>query len=268
MLFDDPPEYFDHPVGFVSFAMDGIEQLLPNAGPRTGQMDLDNVRGHFDLVNHQLLRLRSALAVATVLGRALVVPELWCGLDRWWAPHAGTIPGSNFELPFQCPLDHVVDLEAWDRDLSVDAHGPKIAWRESSFFRNPRMPAHINGSRVTVEVCEAGEPGCADGGAPVAPSSGKVRIQPGLDSEALKKALSGLEGTKVVEFKTMDGAFGGFSRIADRERFYARLRTYASIWCCIHAHPGHVHYDMLFDVPHVDKFGRSWNGTWELGPGP
>jgi hypothetical protein len=46
-----------------------------------------------------------------VLGRALIIPELWCGADRYWAPHAGVIPGAALRLPFRCPLDHVLDLE-------------------------------------------------------------------------------------------------------------------------------------------------------------
>lgn len=40
-------------------------------------------------MNHQIERIRSALAIASTLGRALIVPQLWCGQDRWWAPHAG-----------------------------------------------------------------------------------------------------------------------------------------------------------------------------------
>ncbi len=56
-------------------------------------------------------QIRSAMAVATALGRTLVIPALWCGADRWWAPHNGIIPGSALRLPFQCPLDHVLDLE-------------------------------------------------------------------------------------------------------------------------------------------------------------
>lgn len=57
------------------------------------------------------LQVRSAMALASVLNRTLVIPELWCGADRWWAPHGGIIPGSSLHLPFPCPLDHVLDLE-------------------------------------------------------------------------------------------------------------------------------------------------------------
>jgi hypothetical protein len=58
------------------------------------------------------LQLRNAMALATVLNRTLVLPAFWCGLDRYWAPHSGTLPGSDFKLPFPCPADHVVDLES------------------------------------------------------------------------------------------------------------------------------------------------------------
>lgn len=47
-----------------------------------------------------------------ITGRAVILPSLWCGMDRWWAPHAGTIPGSGLQLPYLCPADHVLDLEA------------------------------------------------------------------------------------------------------------------------------------------------------------
>lgn len=57
-------------------------------------------------------QLRTAMALATVLNRTLILPPLWCGLDRYWAPHAGTLPGSTFKLPFLCPADHVLDLES------------------------------------------------------------------------------------------------------------------------------------------------------------
>ena len=52
-------------------------------------MDLANVQGHFRLVNYQITQIRNALAISSVLGRAIIVPQLWCGQDRWWAPHAG-----------------------------------------------------------------------------------------------------------------------------------------------------------------------------------
>ena len=63
------------------------------------------------LIRLALVQIRMALALASALNRTVVLPELHCGADRWWAPHAGNIPGSFTPLPFACPLDHVLDLE-------------------------------------------------------------------------------------------------------------------------------------------------------------
>jgi hypothetical protein len=77
------------------------------------------------------VQLRTAFALATVLNRTLILPPLWCGLDRYWAPHAGTLPGSTFKLPFLCPADHVLDLESeWTswRDTGSCFESVKLMW--------------------------------------------------------------------------------------------------------------------------------------------
>lgn len=33
------------------------------------------------------------------------------------------------------------------------------------------------------------------------------------------------------------------ARAADWTKFFNRVRIYGSIWCCVAAHPGHIHYD-------------------------
>jgi hypothetical protein len=117
-LWLEDTKYYHPPGGFLLYEPKIPPALLERAGPRTGEADLANTEGHFALVNRQLAQLRSALAVATVLGRAVILPRLWCGMDRYWAPHAGVLPGSKFDLPFVCPADHVLDLEGgWTRDF-------------------------------------------------------------------------------------------------------------------------------------------------------
>ena len=133
-----------------------------------------SVDQHFALVHHQLTQIRDALALAQAraprprrgcasscggdtpsmplqpvvvhqssrrpllrqaLGRILILPRLVCGLDRWWAPHAGIIPGSATRLPLlECPADHVIDLERMK---------PEELLREHSLLCNPRTPAHV-----------------------------------------------------------------------------------------------------------------------------
>ena len=63
-------------------------------------------------------QVRAALLLARRLQRILILPKLVCGLDRFWAPHNGTIPGSDTMLPIDpCPADHVLDLEHMARTL-------------------------------------------------------------------------------------------------------------------------------------------------------
>lgn len=66
----------------------------------------------------------------------------------------------------------------------------------------------------------------------------------------------------------MLGVWGGWALAEDRERFHRRVKDYAGIWCCKFAHPGHVWYDLLWDVPHTDRHNRAMNGTWQLITGP
>lgn len=52
----DPPEYFTHPVGFLTYKPNLTAAMLMGAVPknRTGLLGLDQVQGHFRLVNAQL----------------------------------------------------------------------------------------------------------------------------------------------------------------------------------------------------------------------
>ena len=57
-------------------------------------------------------QIRNEFALASVLGRAAVVPGIWVGLDSWWGVHSGIIPGSSHtDLPFLAPVDHVLDIK-------------------------------------------------------------------------------------------------------------------------------------------------------------
>ena len=43
-----------------------------------------NATGHIQLVEHQLQQLGKGLAMATALGRKLILPSLVCGYDKAW----------------------------------------------------------------------------------------------------------------------------------------------------------------------------------------
>ena len=108
------------------------------------------VDAHAKLVEFQLEQLRAAAAVASTLNRVVIAPPILCGLDRVWFPHFGRFPGSQFALPFACPLDHVLAVE---RSRKMDA------LREHSFLTHPELPDTIRRSVATVDLSlfETGE---------------------------------------------------------------------------------------------------------------
>lgn len=269
----DDDLYYRPKGGFLAFDLDLPKDLLKQAGPRTGKADLANAEGHFKLVNHQLAQVRAAMALATALNRTLVLPEFWCGLDRWWAPHAGTIPGSQFPLPFRCPADHILDLEGGLAAKHLDANpaefGPPIAFREHSIFSNPRLPAASLGSTVYVDACKPGTTGCSDGQNPATAEYNRIRVAERLPSDRLLASLSSVEPLMTLRVTDVRRLWGGFSDAEQGRRFARRTAHYGGVWCCADEHPGHVHYDLWWDEEHTDKFGRKWGkGEWVPKTGP
>lgn len=115
-MWEDEKSYFDpratpggEPIGLMTYTPVVDRELLRPAR-------VMDVASHFRVVHRQLVQLRAAFLLAAKLGRLLILPTIVCGLDRFWAPHNGTIPGSDTKLPIDpCPADHVVDLEKIDR---------------------------------------------------------------------------------------------------------------------------------------------------------
>mmetsp|Transcript_35964 Transcript_35964/g.88593 ORF Transcript_35964/g.88593 Transcript_35964/m.88593 type:complete len:683 (-) Transcript_35964:285-2333(-) len=265
LLWQDAPEYYNPAGGLLTFAADIPDALLKASG---------TVEGHFNLVNHQILQIRNALAISSRLGRTLVMPKLWCGFDRWWAPHHGKIPGSETELPYLCPMDHVFEVETWLRPMPANEAGPNIGFREYSFFDNPSVPKEVLDSKVTVELvdtCGADKgSACSNGVGVAAPRTmDKIVTFKNFTDVDIEHLLENHKDTKVLHFSTMVGAFSGFESQQNTQHFSNRLKRYAGLWCCIHAHPGHMWYDMEFDViPHTDRHNRLWNKKWEPKAGP
>lgn len=49
-------------------------------------------------------------------------------------------------LPFECPMDHIFDLQPWFLDNDID-------FREPHFLENKRMPKSVLDSQAYVRVC-------------------------------------------------------------------------------------------------------------------
>ncbi|CAK7357272.1 unnamed protein product [Dovyalis caffra] len=153
MVFYDPPEYYDAPGGYISF-----KPSIPKSMLLDGEHNLET---HFSLINYQIKQIRTALAIASLLNRTLVMPPLWCRLDRLWFSHPGVLVGSMTRQPFLCPLDHVFEVNNMLKELPEEEFGPAINFREYSFLDNPSLPRHVKESWLDVQLCQEGAQDCS-----------------------------------------------------------------------------------------------------------
>jgi arabinosyltransferase len=264
--------------------------LLARAAPAPVPADdasaapaLAALAGHFALVHHQLRSVRAGLALAAALNRTLVLPRLWCGADRWWQPFTGgAIPGTAApaRLPFRCPADHVLDVAAMGdggagdaRALDAAAHGPPIAFREAGLLENPRFPAAHResglGGTVTVLVGSGGGGGGGGGGGDGG-AGPDLAIPAGLDDVGLRAALARVSAAPILHFPDPGAALAGFRDRGTAARLARRVAASTDLWCCVPgAAPGHVWYDAMADVDHVDRHGKRWRAReWAPTTGP
>ncbi|URD78485.1 Nucleotide-diphospho-sugar transferase [Musa troglodytarum] len=201
MLFYDQPAYYDTPGGFLSFKP-GIPKSLLLDGPHT-------VQSHFSLVNYQLKQIRTALAVASLLNRTLVMPRLWCRFERTWFAHPGILEGTLTKQPFVCPMDHLFEIRTMLHGLSEEEFGPQIHFREYSFLQNPSVPKHVKESLLNVQLCDAHSKGCNISNETT--SRGFIQFPRNSTEQMYMQVFSQHKDIKVLHFSSMANAFQGFS---------------------------------------------------------
>ncbi|XP_027360591.1 arabinosyltransferase XEG113-like isoform X2 [Abrus precatorius] len=236
MLFRDPPEYYNPPGGFLSFRPSIPKSLLLSGNHTIGS--------HFTLVNYQI---RTALAIASLLNRTLVMPPLWCRIDRLWFPHPGVLEGSMTRQPFLCPLDHVFEVNVMLKELPEDEFGPGIDIREYSILDNPSLPSEVKSSWLDVQLCKEGTQDCfaSSNNTDV---GGVLKFPKHSNEETYMKVFSSFKDIKVIQFSSMQDAFTGFIDKEREDKFRNRVKRYVGIWCCVLEHtPGHIYYDMYWD---------------------
>ena len=209
---------------------------------------IETVKPHFDVVHAQLRQIRDALAIAVALGRALIVPELLCPLDRVWFAHTGVFPGSALQLPFACPLDHVLEVDVLQRtSLPADTFGPPIDFRESTFLDAAAMKPHWV-TRTDVVVCDPSSDSQCD---PDDASVGSSVRAPSNLTAAGWRALQAARfaNAKVVHLPSVPPAcFGGFDDPAIERGFTERLKMSGGPWgqTVRTSGPGHIWYDLFW----------------------
>ncbi|KAL7159747.1 hypothetical protein ABFS83_01G048600 [Erythranthe nasuta] len=238
MVFYDPPEYYDAQGGFLTFKPSIPKNLMLEGA--------HNVDSHFALVNYQMKQIRTALAIASLLGRTLVMPPLWCRLDRLWFGHPGILPGTLTRQPFVCPLDHVFEIHLMLKDLPEEEFGPGINIREYSLFDNPAMSQQVKDSWLDVHLCVPGSKGCELSNGTT--QAGILKLPKRSTEETFKTIFSSFKDKKVIQFSSMQEAFLGFTDKKREEKFRKRVKIYPGIWCCVeNKTPGHIYYDMYWD---------------------
>eukprot|EP00268_Persea_americana_P045732 TRINITY_DN4680_c0_g1_i1.p1 TRINITY_DN4680_c0_g1~~TRINITY_DN4680_c0_g1_i1.p1 ORF type:complete len:642 (+),score=107.40 TRINITY_DN4680_c0_g1_i1:255-2180(+) len=238
MLFYDQPEYYDSPGGFLSFKPYIPKHLLLD-GKHT-------VESHFALINHQMKQIRTALSIASLLNRTLVMPPLWCRLDRLWFGHPGVLEGTMTRQPFLCPLDHVFEVNFMLKQLSEQDFGPGIDFREYSFLDNPLLPKMVKESLLEVELCDERSAHCHI--ANEKSDHGTFRFPKHSSEETFISVFSAYKDVKVIRFSSMEDPFQGFTDKERETKFRNRVKHYVGIWCCVQNRDrGHIYYDMYWD---------------------
>jgi len=266
MMWEDEPEYYTGgSQGFLVYNPDLPYKLVyPNGGKveSDGTQKFDkrgSVEQHFALVHHQLSQIRNGFALAKALNRILILPRLVCGLDRWWAPHSGIIPGSAARLPLlECPADHVIDLERIGK--------PELVLREASLLCNPRTPRSVLQSQRNASAALPTAVAADGSNAAEARSQGLPLVE---------RLRSDHASAKVLHLTTLPPDYRAILSESDVNAFESTMRGYASLWCCNRPPggrgAGHIWYDFLHDVlPHKDRFNRRWDAAnpWfpKMGP--
>ncbi|CAD6341781.1 unnamed protein product [Miscanthus lutarioriparius] len=199
------------------FCAGGFLSFKPNI-PKSLLLDgAHTVESHFELVNYELKQIRTALAVASLLKRTLVMPPLWCRLDRMWFGHPGILEGTMTRQPFLCPMDHVFEVHVMLKDLPKEEFGPHIDFREYSFLENPSLPKEVKDSLLDVQLCDEHSSRCS-----AVDETDKHRpflLPRNSTEEKLLDLLSPYKDVKIIQFSSMVDAFGGFADAAVEKKF-------------------------------------------------
>ena len=306
----DPPSYYAPSDGLLSYEPDFNPDLTADFTPTARNMRLGDpvVARHFRLVNHQLLQLRTALALATMLNRTLVLPRFLCGVETVTNfAHRGIrclgTSGCALELPYWCPADHVLRMHYW-RGVMPQVPKIQIRYREFSMLHTAAQRHHAALDAVapsaTLRVSVAGDHGAAracdacpadgyaprpDGGAnPIlmpralaAKASHELKLPAGeLSEEEMLGRLAPHASRGLIHFESLRPEAVRVALAPHRaDGFRETILPLGGGFCCVEAERrggfGHFWYDLLWDVPHTDRWGRRWSPDqkpWVPTPGP
>ena len=75
-------------------------------------------------------RVLGLLSIALARNRTAVLPPAWCFCDLYWGGMSGcrAIGAMSTALPFECPVDHIIDVARWSTQARLSWRPPR--WLE------------------------------------------------------------------------------------------------------------------------------------------
>ncbi|KAL4425654.1 hypothetical protein ABPG75_009670 [Micractinium tetrahymenae] len=231
----DPPEYYGagaaplRLLGYENPVLDFVaEAEREKYGPQGRRMPL--FEKHWLVHALQPLPRRDALAAAKILGRTVLLPQLWCWCDSDEHPHIlmrCRIRGTDYRTPFECPLDFLISPGALDYF--------KMGYRHAGFLEQPQVPAMLRHSRAVVRIAASRpEPAFPD---PRQTVGHAATVWPGIRGPDLKRALLPVDSAAVLELRgQVPGFLGGWdpeqaSVATAFDDTFAQIAQEAK-WCC------------------------------------
>ncbi|KNC51151.1 glycosyltransferase family 77 protein [Thecamonas trahens ATCC 50062] len=238
-LFHDPPEYYRGK--FLAFDLNIPSDMLePEFVPSKAVPTK-----HIALGKLQVAQVMQAFALARAMGRILILPRVQCLCDTyWWFLGDGCMLSGTKDMgfPTACPLDHILNPYHLRVDSGLD-------FRESSFLENPKVPASLLRSRVTVTFCadcEADAAHAADdldadadshfsldpSGQVVAHDNDVLHFHAPTSDAGWAKRLADYDDVAVIHFSSVDKALTGLVKSGDVDYFNRAYFKSAAAWCC------------------------------------
>ncbi|KAL4426068.1 hypothetical protein ABPG77_007864 [Micractinium sp. CCAP 211/92] len=179
---------------------------------------------------YQLAALRDALAAGRMLGRAVVLPPLWCWCDYDESPgilETCTNPNADYEAPFRCPADFLGPLHVLDERYQY------VQYRNPGFLDLPQVPQLVRRSRAAVHILQ--EKPAVPFPNPAHTVGDSVAVWQGIKQGELLRAVEPIKEAAVLAFRgRVPGLVGGFddaSANAEFDGLWAAFERDAN-WCC------------------------------------
>lgn len=89
-----------------------VQYAIDKTDPAVLQLELSRL-------NRKILHKLFLISFAESM--PMIIPKMWCACDRyWWTLSDCRMPGAeNMALPFECPLDYLIDVSTWKDDLPI-----------------------------------------------------------------------------------------------------------------------------------------------------